>query len=133
MELLYEHHTSSWYCECCGGISDETLTVSHNGHVLGTFEDDGHFGSSSIVLPEVEKAVIAGLLVEENKYAAMLAQRETLEALRDSAFESLESHKAGYAYGEKLDKLFEEFLAAMGITVRHNYTSEVEDYEDYDD
>jgi HD superfamily phosphohydrolase len=75
MEVKMLRHVNSWYCECCGGISDETLTVKVDGQAVGVYHDDGHFGYSHIVDAEVE-ADIATAVGAQEEYATLLAQRD---------------------------------------------------------
>jgi HD superfamily phosphohydrolase len=134
MEVKMLRHVNSWYCECCGGISDETLTVKVDGQVVGVYHDDGHFGYSHIVDAEVE-ADIATAVGAQEEYATLLAQRDELEQKLAAALEAAkteEEEDVAYREHGATPQEFSAWLAALGHTVLEENTEEC-DMSAYDD
>jgi hypothetical protein len=134
MEVKMMRHVNSWYCECCGGISDETLTVEVDGRVVGVYHDDGHFGYSHIVDAEFE-ADVAKAIDALEEYAAWCARRDGLEGKLAAALEAATNDQEEDSAYREHGGAYEEFpawLSTLGHTVVEENTEEC-DMSSYED
>ena len=133
MEVKMVRSTYSWYCECCGGITDTNLTVEVEGTVIGEYADDDHFGYSRIDDLEVEKD-IAQAVGAETEYAALCARRKDLElALEGTLMVAQTEQEEDAAYAAHLAG-YEEFsawLTALGHELVEETHAERSEYYDY--
>lgn len=136
-------HVHSWYCECCGGISDTSLSVEVGTHWTGTYYDDGHFGKSQIS-DEVVEADIAAALGLAQEYAARCERREQTEEVLSKALDAAlenaktdEERDTAYAtYSLQYEEEeFAQWLTLWGheLVEEETYEQEPYEYENWDD
>jgi hypothetical protein len=133
MEVRFSRQVSMGYCECCGHIADETLSVDVAGKTVGVFFDDGHAGNRHIVEFEVETAVVEAI----GAHAAYQARTENVVQFQTRLGEMLnasstgEERDAAYKWFNTQALAFEEWLKSLGHTVVEEYSNSDSYDEDY--